>query len=158
MTQTIAMTRLIQSAAPEVYTLSRTAGPRIGRELGDRRCVLLVGKDAGQGAEHAGFLQSLGYTVIERKTFAINTADLADQAAGWSAVVLDADSIGSDMASGALRRLRRVAPHVPVIVMTSSVEESDFSAIGSDLPDVTLCKPLSFHHLELGIQMVTEGR
>ena len=45
---------------------------------------------------------------------------------------------------------------VPVILMTSDVGESDFSSSEVGAPDATLCKPLSFHHLELGLQMVTD--
>lgn len=112
--------------------------------------------DDGQAEECGTLLQAMGFDVTPVRSVPVSAEQLGKLAPGWCAIVLDADSIGADLAKGSLRRLRRLAPQVPVILMTAAAGESDFSSADPDAPDVTLCKPLSFHHLELGLQMLTD--
>ena len=142
-----------QPDTSKFHALSR---PDAAPVQGARRTVLWVSGDAGQAMDCAAFLQGIGFDVIPVKSVPMGAARLAELAPLWSAIVLDADSIGADIATGNLHRLRRLAPQVPVILMTSDAGESDFSSSEVGAPDATLCKPLSFHHLELGLQMVTD--
>jgi DNA-binding response OmpR family regulator len=123
---------------------------------GLRRKVLWVSGDDGQAEDCGTFLQAIGFDVTPIRSVPVSAEQLGKLAPGWCAIILDADSIGADLAKGSLRRLRRMVPEVPVILMTAEAGESDFSSAGPDAPDVTLCKPLSFHHLELGLQMVAD--
>jgi hypothetical protein len=142
--------RLVDSASKALSRPETTASPDI------QRTVLWVSGDAGQAEDCGTFLQAIGFDVTPVRSVPVSVEQLGKLAPGWCAVVLDADSIGADLAKGSLRRLRRMAPQVPVILMTAEAGESAFSSEDADAPDVTLCKPLSFHHLELGLQMVTD--
>jgi DNA-binding response OmpR family regulator len=137
---------------PDTSKFHSPSCPDVKPAQGARRTVLWVSGDAGQAMDCAAFLQGIGFDVIPVKSVPMGAARLAE----LSAIVLDADSIGADIATGNLHRLRRLAPQVPVILMTSDAGESDFSSSEVGAPDATLCKPLSFHHLELGLQMVTD--
>ncbi|MEY3307758.1 MAG: Response regulator receiver domain [Pseudomonadota bacterium] len=136
--------------------LDPPASPGLAAAPEARRTVLWVSGEAGQAEDCGTFLQAIGFDVTPVKSVPMTPAQLGQLAPGWCVIVLDADSIGADIAKGSLRQLRRMAPQVPVILMTGEAGESDFSSTESGAPDVTLCKPLSFHHLELGLQMVMD--
>ncbi len=99
-----------QPDTSKFHTLSR---PDAAPVKGARRTVLWVSGDAGQAMDCAAFLQGIGFDVVPVKSVPMGAARLAELAPLWSAIVLDADSIGADIATGNLHRFRRLAPQVP---------------------------------------------
>ena len=147
------ITRPLPSAGSQPDAPARAAA---ASAPGLRRSGVWVSGDDGQAEDCGTFLQAIGFDVTPVRSVPASAEQLGKLAPGWCVIVLDADSIGADLAKGSLRRLRRMAPQVPVILMTADAGESDFSSADPDAADVTLCKPLSFHHLELGLQMVAD--
>lgn len=143
---------------PTVSKVDHSGRSGLDVSQGARRTVLWVSGDSGEANDCGTFLQAIGFDVTPAKSVPMGAAQLGKLASGWCAIVLDADSIGAEIAQGSLRRLRRMVPQVPVILMTADAGDSDFSSTEAGAPDVTLCKPLSFHQLELGLQMVTDTR
>ena len=104
---------------PDTSKFQHADRPDAAPVKGARRTVLRVSGDAGQAMDCAAFLQGIGFDVVPVKSVPMGAARLAEWAPLWSAIVLDADSIGADIATGNLRGWRRLAPQVPVILMTS---------------------------------------
>jgi len=105
--------------------------------------VCIVARSLGSAGPMSEWLASLGVAVNATKDLTGAIASLRGDYGMWAAVVVFADGFGGPVECfDLLRLLREDCPGLPLIVVSASFAESDFSAERLPLCDVCLREPV----------------
>ena len=105
--------------------------------------VCIVARSLGATGPMSEWLASLGIAVSATKDLGVAIANLRQSYTAWAAVVIFADGFGGPVECfDQLRLLREDCPGLPVIVVSETFAESDFTAERAPLCDVCLRYPI----------------
>jgi len=120
---------------------ARGAGGTLDIQPNSQVCI--VARSLGSAGPMSEWLASLGVAVNATKDLAGAIANLRGDYKAWAAVVVFADGFGGPVECfDQLRLLREECPGLPVIVVSESFGESDFSTERLPLCDVCLRFPV----------------
>ena len=105
--------------------------------------VCIVARSLGATGPLSEWLASLGIAVSATKDLGVAIMNLRQSYTAWAAVVIFADGFGGPVECfDQLRLLREECPGLPVILVSGSFAESDFTAERAPLCDVCLRYPI----------------
>lgn len=118
----------------------------------ERLPILYAAADADMASPVAAWLLSAGYRVIPAEGFGLALGEVLARRSAFGMLVVDIDGFGGpELVVERLMELRRRAPSLPVIVISTEVQFHDFTAERLAVCDITLRAPVSAAALDLAL-------
>ncbi len=125
---------------------------RCAFDLFDDRPALFIASDQPGMTRYKGLLCQAGRQVLGRTMFDRTIAEVVSRPADWSLIVVNLDDYGGITRTvDGLLSLRRKAPAIPVILLTSEILFDDYSLERLPIADATLRMPTMLPNFEIGL-------
>ncbi len=131
------------------------SGSRKVAEEKEKGLVLIVEDDSAVRKMGAMMLTHLGYSVVEAND-GIEAVELFNAYGGKIQFVISDIAMPRMNGWETISALRRIEPHIPVILMSGYDQSSIIPGERTDRPEVFLLKPFFLHELEEALRKISE--